>query len=616
MESTATRTSDLCMSNQPCRVTEDDNRRSMIDDDRLSLITSAVHQSSLPVVVTTPDLSAPNGPEIVCVNDAYEVLTGHSREELIGNTPRIHQGAGTDRHVLDRLRLCLGSGVGFEGQTWNYRKDGTPYLVEWTVSPLRLWGGKTDYFVSVQRDITTGQSSSLSPIHLLDTSVHAVRNDSDPVTGSQNKASMLESVQQKIDSSQENPERVGLIMLKLKQLRRINKVFSLESIRELLWEISQCIAINSRPGETIARPHEHTIAITVELDREAEKEGADYLSKRAYDLCNTVMSRDFVVSDEIVDVEIGCGVGLASQSISTAKDLAVLTDEAAQKAARKGQAEVVWADRSIIDNESRQIEIERDLRRAIYNDEIIPYYQPIIDLDSGCIIGAEALARWIRPEGKSPIGPDEFIPIAESIGIIDRMGRRVLEKAASNLYQWQKHLDAPSFWISINIAPQQLLDQNLPDRLLAIARSMGVSAESIKLEITESALEYDFSTVQCVIDDLVESGFLLALDDFGKGHSSLERVISLPFSSIKVDKSFVWQVVDGPGRAVVSSVANLAQNLDMYIIGEGVESADHEAMLREYNYEYAQGFYYGRPMSAEDLTELMRERNAATVDIS
>ena len=571
----------------------------MQSDDRFRLIRAAIEQSDRPIVVTTADLDHP-GPEIVCVNDVYSKLTGYSSDELIGATPRLHQGSATDRAVLDRLRRNLRAGIMFEGSTWNYRKNGSPYLLEWTVTPLRPSSGAIDYFFSVQRDITECRSESVTPVQQLEAALHEVRNNSDPVTGAQTRQSMVRCLQRAIDASLESGKTAGLIKLQPNRAKRLNKVFRFNAINQLLRDIAERIASVCEPDESIARSHEYTFAITIPAITGGNTDA--YLDARARALQTAITATEFVISDETIQIDVNVGIGRAPLDGQDANDLEVLVDEAAQSVdEQSGEQGLHWVRHEVVEREVLQLSLERDLRRAVNENKLEVHYQPIVDLTCGKIIGAEALARWPQPEGQPPIGPDEFIPLAESLGLIDRLGRRVFERACHQLRDWQVQSGNSTFSMSINVAPRQLLDRNLTDRLVALTRAAGISPTCVKLEITESALEQEFDTVRAVIDDLVAVGFPIALDDFGKGHSSLERVISLPFSLLKLDRSFVWQTPDGPGAAVVESLVKLSSGLKLCTLGEGVETAEHETFLRDCGYIYGQGYYYGKPVAAGDF---------------
>jgi EAL domain-containing protein (putative c-di-GMP-specific phosphodiesterase class I) len=279
-----------------------------------------------------------------------------------------------------------------------------------------------------------------------------------------------------------------------------------------------------------------------------------------------------------------------------------MAHEAALRASKPRAARIAWPDHQAVVAERQKLSLEGRLRRAVAQREFTVFYQPIMALQDGYrVVGAEALLRWPQPEGETPIGPDVFIPLAEELGLMDRLGLQVFEDSCYQLRLWQEAAGGRDFWVSVNLAPTQLKDPHLASRFVAIARQAGVDPSHIKLEVTESAFEEGFDVSGQVIDELAAAGFPLALDDFGTGHSSLSRLINMPFNLLKIDRSFVNQTPDGPGAAVVTSLRHLAGCLHLDSLGEGVESEAHEQFLRDLGYEYAQGYRYSKPLPAAEF---------------
>lgn len=564
---------------------------------------AAIKESDFSVVITTDELEEP-GPVFVHVNDAFTRMTGYSREELLGATPRILQGPDTDRAVLNRLKSNLLAGDSFEGRGWNYRKDGTPYLVEWTITRLRHDGEGRDYFFSVQQEITDqdpahhrleGQTRRLNAL------LNSTGANHDPVTGALNHQHMLVRLQRLIDETAASQSVTGLVSLQFRRLDRIDQAFGVEAVNQLLSDIARRLDRRLELGESLARSHEYTFAIIVSVDADGASEPDHHLMARARSLVAAVTDEDFEVAGETFRVEVSAGVARAPTDSRHARELALLAEELTNGAANTDADIIRWADHSIRETQRRKITLESDLQRAVIEKELVPFYQPVIDLDSGEMVGAEALLRWPLPGRQAPIGPDQFIPLAEQLGLMDELGRQVFEDACLQLRRWQELPGNGTFWVSVNVAPTQLRNPDLADHFVAIAQAIGVAPACIKLEITENALEFDLFEVSHVIDALVDAGFSLALDDFGIGYSSLGRLIDMPFNLIKVDKTFVWQTPDGRGAGVVASLSQLSRHLKIDALGEGVENADQEAYLRTLNYRYAQGFYYAKPMSAADF---------------
>ncbi len=571
------------------------------------ILKAAIEESDFSVVITTDELDPP-GPIIVHVNDACTRMTGYTREELVGATPRILQGADTDRKVLDRLKANLRAGDSFEGYTWNYRKDGTPYLVEWTITRLRQDGRGIEYFFSVQRDITKLSSCEErldGRTRRLNALLNSAGSSHDPVTGALNHRGMLLRLQRLIDVAAEEHSVIGLVSLKFRRLDRVDQAFGVETVNQLLDDLGRRLGNRLQDSESLVRSHEHTFAVIVPVDGDVPSDPDQHLMTRARALLAAVTEKGFRIAGEFLEVEVSAGIARAPTDSQHARELALLAEELAEGASNTDADPIRWADHSIKATQRRQIKLEGELQRAVSEKKLVLFYQPIIDLTSDEAVGAEALLRWPQPEGQAPIEPDQFIPLAEELGLMNELGAQVFEDACLQLRRWREQSGNTAFWMSVNVAPTQLRDPDLTQRFVAITRAMKLTPACIKLEITEGALEQDLEDVSHVIDELVGAGFSLALDDFGTGYSSLSRLIEMPFDVIKVDRAFVWQIPDGRGTGVVASLSYLGRYLHIDSLGEGVETEGQEAFLRSHHYRYAQGFYYAKPMAAIDFAAWM-----------
>jgi len=575
----------------------------MAFSDEASLLQAAVDQSDYAVILTTAEL-APPGPTIIYVNEAVTRMTGYTREELVDATPRIFQGPATERTELDRLKSNLSAGHGLQQHTWNYRKDGTPYQVEWTVTPLRSEDGRVEYFFSVQRDVTElyqVEDTLASETRRVSALLHSTGAADDPVTGALNYRGILRELQRLVGEAIQPQTGVGLISLQFKRLHRVDQAYGIETTNQLLSDIGKRLSDQLASRESLARSHEHTFAILTPTPTEVADDADRHFMARARELVAAIEKEGFDVGGDAFQADVGAGIARAPTDSSDAQQLMVLADEAAQRAGKTGADPVSWADYSAMASQRQQLALEGELRRAVSEGQMVVVYQPIMDLSTDQVVGAEALVRWPQPAGNKPIGPNEFIPLAEELGLMDQLGMQVFEQACRQLRYWQNRLGHEAFWVSVNVAPAQLRDPNLAERFIAVTQAEGVSPACVKLEITESALEQGLDGVSPVIDALATAGLSLALDDFGTGYSSMGRLIDMPFSVLKVDRSFVWQTPDGRGAGVVASLSQLSSHLELNALGEGVETAAHEAYLRQCDYTYAQGYYYGRPVAPEDF---------------
>ncbi|MEX2523355.1 MAG: EAL domain-containing protein [Gammaproteobacteria bacterium] len=334
-------------------------------------------------------------------------------------------------------------------------------------------------------------------------------------------------------------------------------------------------------GEALARSHEHTLSIIIPVDADVAGDPELHLMTRVQVFVAAVRDEHFDIDGNVLRVEVSAGISRAPTNSNNAHELATLSDEAAQRAPKENAIPIRWANHTIKNTKRREIMFEGELERAVTDREFVLFYQPILDLSCDEVVGAEALLRWPQPAGHAPIGPDQFIPVAEELGFMERLGTQVFEDACRQLKCWQELPDNGVFWVSVNVAPVQLCDPGLAERFLAITQATGVSPSCVKLEIIENALEQDLDEINPVLDELVSAGFNLALDDFGIGYSTLARIMYIPFNIIKVDRTFVRQTPDGRGAGVVASLSQLSSHLNIDALGEGVESTAHEDFLRD-----------------------------------
>jgi EAL domain-containing protein (putative c-di-GMP-specific phosphodiesterase class I) len=252
-------------------------------------------------------------------------------------------------------------------------------------------------------------------------------------------------------------------------------------------------------------------------------------------------------------------------------------------------------------------EIEQGIRFALDHGQFVPYFEPQVDLENGEVVGFEVLARWNHALS-GVIGPDVFIPVAEEIGLIGRLSEQVISEALREAVDWD-----PEIRISVNISPSQLADGWLAQRIVRILSETGFPAERLVIEITESSLFADLEMARSIVTSLKNQGIRLALDDFGTGFSSLAHIRSLPFDIIKIDRSFVLNVSEKrESAAIIRAVTTLADSLSVPVCVEGIENEDaYNAVLR-LGGTIGQGWYFGKPMTAEQARELLSARRRAS----
>jgi len=425
--------------------------------------------------------------------------------------------------------------------------------------------------------------------------------EEDALTGLMSRRGILLHLQRLLGDDMETPPEIAMIEVRLGRIDRVKSGYGTAVSNQVLKDAGERIHALCESGELLACldetrfmiarvfPFKLSVAVEPSLDTWADTRAQDVVA---------CFDEPFVVDGESFLLIPSIGISRSPKDGVDAFALLDAADDASATAAHNGigtQA-IHWGASGNSCKHRQKLSLERRLRAAVERREFTLAYQPIVNLQNGNrIVGAEALMRWPQDDGPG-IGPNLFIPLAEELGLIHEMGLWGFEAACNALRQWR--IDAAqSLWISVNLSPLQLQDRWLPERLEKITSAAGVDPRQIKLEITESALIEHFDEVAGLLERLTEIGFPLALDDFGTGHSSLSRLIHLPFSILKVDRAFVSDTPAGPGAAVVASLAQLARSLGLEAVGEGIETEAHERFLRTLGYSLGQGYRYARPLS-------------------
>jgi EAL domain-containing protein (putative c-di-GMP-specific phosphodiesterase class I) len=297
-------------------------------------------------------------------------------------------------------------------------------------------------------------------------------------------------------------------------------------------------------------------------------------------------------------------------------DLIRDADSAMYKAKERGPGEVETFDVEMRDRALQRLEIEHDLHRAVERDELRLHWQPIVELGTGDIVAAEALLRWQHPE-RGLVMPDEFIPAATETGVIVPIGQWVVESACHQLKRWREAgLTRPGFVGSVNVSAREIESGQLAESVRGALARCGVAPSELCLEVTERYLVNETGAVLDVVNALHDLGSQLALDDFGTGHSSLLVLKRLPIQTVKVDRAFVQGLDDGDeDAAIIEAVASLAHALGLSAVAEGIETETQRRRSRELGCDLGQGYLFGRPQPAEEMTVLL-DQSRARVDSS
>jgi EAL domain-containing protein (putative c-di-GMP-specific phosphodiesterase class I) len=317
------------------------------------------------------------------------------------------------------------------------------------------------------------------------------------------------------------------------------------------------------------------------------------------------LSMPFKLAGTEVFSSVSLGIAFSNLGYEKPDEMLRDADTAMYRAKANGRARHEVFDAAMHRKTLSLLQLETDLRRALERQELLLFYQPIVDLASRRLSGFEALARWQHPE-RGMVMPELFIPIAEETGLIGRIGLWVLREACRQTAEWQRKYErSPRLCISVNMSTRQLAQKDLAEQVARILGETNLLSTSLILEITESALIHNLRASATALKQLHDLPVKLHIDDFGTGYSSLKHLHGFPVDTLKIDRSFVAQMRGEDESAIVRAIVHLAHNLGMCVTAEGVETAEQLQALRALNCTRAQGFFFSPPLPAQDVERLI-----------
>ncbi|MDZ7747558.1 MAG: EAL domain-containing protein [Halofilum sp. (in: g-proteobacteria)] len=427
----------------------------------------------------------------------------------------------------------------------------------------------------------------------------------DRLTGLPNRNRLLERVRELAEGDAEAPP-TAVLVINLDRFKLVNDTAGHDAGDQLLLQAVRRLQAVLRPHDLLARQSGDEFVLLTQCDGADGDDPGDLLGEHAAREAQRIietMQRPIQVAG--YDYYIGASIGLSRIGRSQ-DDLQVAlrqADTAMRQAKEAGGNTYSFYTGELTERHTRRLSLEGRLHRAIEREDFVLHYQPIVDLNSNAVIGVEALVRWPQDDG-SVLMPDAFIPLAEETGLMDRLGNWVLWAACEQARAWQAEGLATNF--SVNLSVHQLLSAQLPEDVSKLLHSCGAVPERFELEVTESAMMTDPARTERIVRALHELGLGIALDDFGIGYSSLSRLKHLPITTLKIDKDFVRGLPSDPAEhTIVRSIVQLAENLRVRAVAEGIESGAHQRVLRAMGCRLGQGFHFSPPVPAAELRPML-----------
>lgn len=522
-------------------------------------------------------------------NPRYEFLTGFSRRDAVGrrlnDLPARNWKSGDLQWLIDQVEAA----GAWRGEIKIRRRDDRTLWTEVAISLLRADGAEAPHLLLMMDDVTERKNYEKQLIR------HAHFDD---LTGLPNRVLANDRLRQAIRSASASGSTLGVFLVGMDAIGRINETLGHEAGDDVLRETARRLVGVVGGQDTVARiAGDEFLILASDLSTRAHPESL------AYRLLDQVR-RPYFVNGEQATVTASVGVCLAPEDADDAHEI-MLNVLAAMKRASAAGGDRFRFFAPELDAEARsRLKHENRIRRGLEEGSFSVLYQPIVDLKSGRIAAAEALVRLEDPD-EGAIPPDAFIPVAEETGLVTEISRFVLKEACVTAKLCAERLDNPDFAIAVNVSARELGSQDYARMVGAILSNVGLSPHNLELEVTERAFLRDTAESRSVIEYLRALGVRLAIDDFGTGQTSIAYLQRYPFEKLKLDRSYVsGATAAGNARALASAVLALARELNLRVVGEGVETEEEAIWLRHKGCDFGQGYFFSRPLPRADFLEL------------
>ncbi|MCX7156886.1 MAG: EAL domain-containing protein [Rhodocyclales bacterium] len=549
-------------------------------------IAATAFESQEGMVVTDPD------GVILRVNRAFTVSTGYPAAEVIGQTPRLLRSGRHDAAFYAAMWGSLKSTGAWQGEIWDRRKNGEIYPKWLSISSVKREDGVVTHFVGMHQDITERKIAEerIKELAFFDSLTHLP-----------NRTLLLDRLQQAMTASSRNGSYGSLLFIDLDNFKTLNDTLGHDMGDLLLRQVAQRLAGSVREGDTVARlGGDEFVVVLGSLSANIEEAATqtEAVGGKILAALNGMYQLNGIEYRSTASI----GATLFRGHEASIDDLMKQADLAMYKSKARGRNALHFFDPDMETAVMERASLEAGLREAVQQKQFVLHYQAQV-VDGARVTGAEVLVRWRHPL-RGLVSPAEFIPLAEETGLILPLGNWVLETACTRLARWSTRPAMSHLTVAVNVSAQQFHESDFVDQVLAIVRQTGANPNRLKLELTESLLVDNVEDVIEKMFALKAEGVGFSLDDFGTGYSSLSYLKRLPLDQLKIDQSFVRDILVDPNDAAIArTIVALAQSLGLGVIAEGVETETQRAFLASSGCHVYQGYYFSRPLPVEAFEE-------------
>lgn len=554
------------------------------------LIAAAAFEAQEGMLITDADKV------VLRINKAFTAITGYSAEDIVGKTPRILQSGRHDAGFYRQMWETITRTGSWQGEIWDRHKSGEVYPKWLNISTVRNSEGEVTHYIGTHYDLTERKRA--------EEKINALAFY-DQLTELPNRILLVEHLNRAMATSLRNNAYGALLFIDLDNFKTLNDTQGHEMGDLLLKQVAARLKKCVRAEDTVARQGGDEFVVLLPELGEIEREVASKAETIAEKIL-TELNLNYQVGHLLHHSTASIGVTLFHGNRASVDDLMKQADLAMYRAKASGRNVVRFFDPAMEAIVKVRAEMEDDLRQAIEQRQFLLHYQPQV-LDDGRITGAEALVRWQHPV-RGLVSPAEFIALAEESNQILPLGKWVLEAACNKLAVWSRQPNMAAMVVAVNVSAKQFHQHDFVEQVLSIVEQSGADPHRLKLELTESLLVDNVEEIIEKMHRLKARGIGFSLDDFGTGYSSLSYLKRLPLDQLKIDQSFVREVLSDPNDAAIArTVVALGQSLGLGVIAEGVETAAQRDFLAASGCHAYQGYFFSKPLAETSFEQFVKD---------
>ncbi|AXE30682.1 sensor domain-containing diguanylate cyclase [Chromobacterium phragmitis] len=525
------------------------------------------------------------------VNRAFTEITGYSQHEVLGQKTSILSSGRHEQPFYDQMWQAIAEHGSWQGELWNRRKNGEVYPEWLAINAVRNSLGEITHYVAIFSDLTERKAAD-ERIQFL---AHF-----DVLTSLPNRIHMQDRVELAIHNVVRDNQRLALLLLDLDRFKTVNESLGHSAGDTLLQVAADRIKSALAPGEMLARQGGDEFIILLPVISDPGE--AALAAERVRD----VFANPIELHNHVLTITPSIGISVYPDDGRDYETLVRNADAAMYHAKSSGRNSYKFYTADLNARAREILAIESQLRFALERDEFVLHYQPQVEMESGRIIGAEALIRWNHPS-LGLLGPVRFIQVAEERGFIVQIGNWVIAEATRQLVEWRR-AGLPELTLAINLSALQFRQPDLALQVKQALESSGLPGHALDIEVTESIIMEDAQATIQTIDNMKNMGLRLSIDDFGTGYSSLSYLKRFKADKLKIDRSFVRDIPqDADDSAIARAIINMAKNLNMQVVAEGVETMEQWQFLEQEGCDFVQGYLIAKPLPADDFAELLHK---------